>query len=169
MSVSPDPASPSGKCNSRFITSKSWAVVLRLALLLVASGCVLWQLAEMWRGNSILLPAVSGALIALTGLYFVVRGKSRPAWPAVRRWVAPCGALALVLFLTLSAWHAGQYEKEALVRAAFDRDVDNVQFALADRIHRYLDLLEVAEPLFSRSGPRTDDVSSRFSTELLRT
>ena len=47
MSVAPDNASPSGKSSFRFMTSKSWTVILRLALLLVASGWLLWKLAEM--------------------------------------------------------------------------------------------------------------------------
>jgi hypothetical protein len=111
MSVTPDTTSRSRKPYFCFLTAKSWTIVLRLALLLLASGCVLWQLAEMWRGNSVLMPAVSAALMTLTGLYFVVRGKRRLAWPAVRAWIAPCAALVLVLSLTLSAWHAVQYEK----------------------------------------------------------
>ena len=169
MSVAPDNASPSAKSSFRFMTSKSWTVILRLALLLVASGWLLWKLAEMWAGHPILLPAVCVALIALTGLYFAGRGKSRPSWLTVLGWAAPCGALALVFFLTSSAWHAVQYEKEALAHAAFDRDVNNAQFALAKRIHHYLDLLEVAEPLFNRTGRHTDGASSAFITELLRT
>ena len=169
MSVTPDTKFRSRKSNFRFITSNRWPVVLCLALLLLASGWLLWNLAEMWRGNSILLPAIGGALIALTGLYFLVRTKSRPARSTVLSWAAPCGALALVSFLTLSAWHAIQYEKEALVRAAFDRDVDNAQFALSGRIHRYLDLLEVAKALYSHSPGQQEDGSSAFVADLLRT
>ena len=169
MSVTPDNVSPSGESSFRFMTLRSWAVILRLALLLAASGWLLWKLAEMWGGHPILLPVVSVALIALTGLYFVGRGKSRPSRLTVLGWAAPCGALALVFFLTSSAWHAVQYEKEALAHAAFDRDVNNAQFALSNRIHRYLDLLEVAEPLFNRTGPHTDGASSAFIAELLRT
>ena len=98
MSVAPDNASPSGESSFCSMTSKSWTVILRLALLLVASGWLLWKLAEMWGGYAILLPAVSVALIALTGLYFFAgRGKSRPSWLTVLGWAAPCGALALVL------------------------------------------------------------------------
>jgi diguanylate cyclase (GGDEF)-like protein/PAS domain S-box-containing protein len=62
----------------------------------------------------------------------------------------------------------GAIRKETLIRAAFDRDVDNAQFALANRVRHYLDLLEVAEPLFNRTARQTDGSSTAFGSGLLR-
>ena len=50
-----------------------------------------------------------------------------------------------------------------------DRDVDNAQLALSGRIHRYLDLLRVAEPLYIQSPRPPNDASNTFAADLLRT
>ena len=41
--------------------------------------------------------------------------------------IAPWVVLVLGLFITASAWHARNYEKELLARAAFEREVQNAQ------------------------------------------
>ena len=149
--------------------SKSWAVIARLLMLLIASGWLLWRLAEMWRGHPVLLPAAGLAAFALTTLYLVGRAKHWPSRSTVWAWAAPFGTLALVFFLTSSAWHVGQYEKEALARAAFDRDVNSAQFALANRIRRYSDFLALAEPRFRKAGGRSNGADALFMSDLMRT
>ena len=147
----------------------SKSVILRLVLLLVACGWLIWKLAEIWRGHPILLPAVGVTSIVLAALYFVGRGKSRRSGFTLLAWGPPLGALALVFFLTASVWHARQYEQEALARAAFDREVNSAHFALANRIRRYLNFMELAEPLFNGSGGQTHTIDAAFVSALLQT
>ena len=69
--------------------------------------------------------------------------------------VAPWGVLVLGLFITASAWHARRYEKELLARAAFEREVQNAQGILVNRIRSYETLLGLAETVLDPSGRRS--------------
>ena len=83
--------------------------------------------------------------------------------------IAPWAVLVLGLFITASAWHARNYEKELLARAAFEREVQNAQGRLVKRIRSYEALLGLAEPVLDsaqRSSTKMADVS--LLTDLLQ-
>ena len=79
-------------------------------------------------------------------------------------WALPWVCLALVFFLTASAWHARRYENRMLARAAFDREVDGTHRALSERVARYGDFLQLAAPLLEGQSTR----EPKFLAELVR-
>ena len=98
MSETPDHNSSSGSFNFRRIATRNSTVVVRLALMSVAVGYLIWRLIEMWRANSVLLPAMGGAVIMLTGFYFFVRGNIRPTRAAVLSWAGSVCRVGTRLF-----------------------------------------------------------------------
>ncbi len=140
----PDPGSAGPRSNP---TSEGWIVTVRLTALLAASGYVLWNLAQNLGDRSAILPAVGVAAAIAYALYLFGRHRKRLSKANLLIWALPWVCLALVFFLTASAWHARRYENRMLARTAFDREVDGTHRALSERIARYSDFLKFAAPL----------------------
>ncbi len=137
---------------------------VRLTALLAASGYVLWSLAQGLGERSVVASAAGVAAAMATALYFFGRYRKKLSKANLLIWALPWVCLALVFFLTASAWHARRYENRMLARAAFDREVDGAQHALSERVARYGDFLQLAAPLLEKQRP-TDH---KFLANLVR-
>ena len=156
----PDPGSAGPRSNP---TSEGWIVTVRLSVLLAASGYVLWNLAQSLGDRSAILPAAGVAAAIAYALYLFGRYRKQLSKANLLIWALPWVCLALVFFLTASAWHARRYEHRMLARTAFDRAVDGTHRALSERIARYSDFLKFAAPLLEDSNAK----EPKFLAELV--
>ena len=148
----PDSGSAGTRSNP---TSEGWIVTVRLSVLLAASGYVLWSLAQSLGDRSAVLPAAGVAAAIAYALYLFGRYRKQLRKTNLLIWALPWVCLALVFFLTASAWHARRYENRMLARAAFDREVDGTHRALSERVARYSDFLKFAALLLE--GPSSKE------------